>query len=46
MSRVIAGMLFWKETILVFDKPHFVVKLHQNMIEIDLKEGPKKNLKT
>lgn len=43
-SRLIAGMLFWKETILVFDKPHFVVKLHQNMIEVDLKEEPKKKL--
>jgi hypothetical protein len=33
-----------KKTILVIDKPHFVVKLHEDLLEVDLKEGAKKAL--
>ncbi len=30
--------------VLKVDKPHFVVKLHQDVLEVDLKEGAKKEL--
>lgn len=30
--------------IMVIDKPHFTVKLHQSLLEVDLKEGVKKEL--
>jgi hypothetical protein len=33
-----------KEPILIIDKPKFVVKLHEDMLEVDLKEGAKKEL--
>lgn len=33
-----------KTPVLKIDKPHFVVKLHQNLLEVDLKEGVKKEL--
>jgi len=32
------------EPILKIDKPHFVVKLHENLLEVDLKEGARKKL--
>jgi len=31
----------WKDPILVIDKPDFVVRLHKDLIEVDLKEGGK-----
>ena len=33
-----------KDVILMFDKPNFVVKLHEYVLEVDLKEGAKKKL--
>ena len=33
-----------KKPILTIDKPHFVVKLHEEVLEVDLKEGAKKEL--
>jgi hypothetical protein len=30
--------------IMIIDKPHFTVRLHQSLLEIDLKEGAKKEL--
>ncbi len=33
-----------KKLVLMIDKPHFVVKLHENLLEVDLKEGVKKKL--
>lgn len=33
-----------KEPILIIDKPKFVVKLHEGLLEVDLKEGAKKEL--
>ena len=33
-----------KKVILTIDKPHFVVKLHEDLLEVDLKEGAKKAL--
>lgn len=33
-----------KEPILVIDKPHFVVKVSEELLELDLKEGAKKEL--
>jgi len=33
-----------KEPILIIDKPKFVVKLHEDLLEVDLKEGAKKEL--
>ncbi len=30
--------------IMVFDKPHFIVKLHQTLLEVDLKEGVRKKM--
>jgi len=33
-----------KDVILMFDKPDFVVKLHEYVLEVDLKEGVKKKL--
>ncbi len=33
-----------EELVMFFDKPHFVVKLHENLLEVDLKEGLKKKL--
>jgi len=33
-----------KEPVLVVDKPNFVVKLHEEILEVDLKEGAKKEL--
>ena len=32
------------EMIMVFDKPHFTVKLHTSLLEVDLKEGARKKL--
>jgi len=34
----------WKDPILVIDKPDFVVRLHKDLIEVDLKEGGKAKL--
>jgi len=36
--------LLWKDPILVIDKPDFVVRLHKDLIEVDLKEGGKAKL--
>ena len=33
-----------KNPIITIDKPHFVVKLHEDVLEVDLKEGAKKEL--
>ena len=33
-----------EDLIMVIDKPHFTVKLHQSLLEVDLKEGVKKEL--
>ncbi len=33
-----------KKPVLKIDKPHFVVKLHEEVLELDLKEGAKKEL--
>jgi len=33
-----------EKLVLKIDKPHFVVKLHQDLLEVDLKEGVKKEL--
>ena len=32
------------ETVMVIDKPHFIVKLHTSLLEVDLKEGARKKL--
>lgn len=32
------------DLIMVIDKPHFTVKLHQSLLEVDLKEGVRKKL--
>jgi len=37
-------VLMWKDPILVIDKPDFVVRLHKELIEVDLKEGGKAKL--
>ena len=33
-----------EDLVMVIDKPHFTVKLHQNLLEVDLKDGAKKKL--
>ena len=33
-----------EDLVMVFDKPHFIVKLHQTLLEVDLKEGVRKKL--
>lgn len=33
-----------KDLVMVIDKPQFTVKLHQSLLELDLKEGVKKEL--
>jgi hypothetical protein len=33
-----------KDPVMVIDTPHFVVKLHETLLEVDLKEGVKKEL--
>lgn len=33
-----------EKLVLKIDKPHFVVKLHEDTLEVDLKEGAKKEL--
>ncbi len=33
-----------KDIVMVIDKPHFKVKLHKTLLEVDLKEGIKKEL--
>jgi hypothetical protein len=33
-----------KKPVLIFDKPHFIVKLHEDLLQVDLKEGAKKAL--
>jgi len=33
-----------EDIVMVIDKPHFVVKLHKTLLEVDLKEGLKKEL--
>ena len=33
-----------EDLVMVFDKPHFIVKLHQTLLEVDLKEGLRKKL--
>ena len=32
------------ETVMVIDKPHFTVKLHTSLLEVDLKQGARKKL--
>ncbi len=36
--------LLWKDPILVIEKPDFIVKLHKEWIDVDLKEGGKAKL--
>jgi len=33
-----------KKPIITIDKPHFIVKLYEDVLEVDLKEGAKKEL--
>jgi hypothetical protein len=33
-----------KDLIMVIDRPHFTVRLHMSLLELDLKEGAKKEL--
>jgi hypothetical protein len=33
-----------EDVIMVFDKPHFTVKLHPTLLEVDLKEGVRKKM--
>jgi hypothetical protein len=33
-----------EDIVMVIDKPHFIVKLHRTLLEVDLKEGVKKEL--
>ena len=33
-----------EDLVMVIDKPHFTVKLHRSLLEVDLKEGVKKKL--
>jgi virulence-associated protein VagC len=33
-----------EDMIMVIDKPHFIVKLHKTLLEVDLKEGVRKEL--
>lgn len=33
-----------EDLVMMIDKPHFTVKLHQSLLEVDLKEGVKKEL--
>jgi hypothetical protein len=33
-----------EDLVMVIDKPHFKVKVHRNLLEVDLKEGVKKKL--
>ena len=33
-----------EDLVMVIDKPHFTVRLHQSLLEVDLKEGVKKEL--
>lgn len=35
-----------EDMVLVIDKPHFVVKLHKTLLEVDLKEGIRKKLES
>jgi hypothetical protein len=39
-------MMSTTEIVMTIDKPHFVVKLHKTLLEVDLKEGIKKELET
>jgi len=33
-----------EELVMVFDKPHFVVKLYKTLLKVDIKEGARKEL--
>jgi virulence-associated protein VagC len=33
-----------EDIVMVIDKPHFIVKLHKTLLEVDLKEGVRKEL--
>ena len=33
-----------EDLVMAIDKPHFTVRLHKNLLEVDLKEGAKKEL--
>ncbi|UCC33777.1 MAG: hypothetical protein JSW53_01890 [Candidatus Bathyarchaeota archaeon] len=35
-----------EDLIMVIDKPNFTIKLHQNLLEVDLKEGTKKKFES
>jgi hypothetical protein len=37
-------MVVREELVMVIDKPHFIVKLHKTLLEVDLKEGVRKKL--
>ncbi len=37
-------MMSTTEIVMIIDKPHFVVKLHKTLLEVDLKEGIRKEL--
>jgi len=35
-----------EDIVMVIDKPHFIVKLHSTLLEVDMKEGIKKDLES
>lgn len=35
-----------EDMVMVIDKPHFIVKLHKTLLEVDLKEGIRKKLES
>jgi hypothetical protein len=37
-------MMATEDIVMVIDKPHFIVKLHKTLLEVDLKEGIRKKL--
>lgn len=41
---MVKGDVMPREPVLEIDKRHFVVKLHSDLLEVDLKEGAKKEL--
>lgn len=43
INRYILVRLIVKGPVLIIDKPNFVVKLHEDVIEVDLKTGARKD---
>lgn len=44
MRALVVNNMAEEDLILVFDKPNFVVRLYKDLLEVDLKEGFKKEL--